>query len=141
MNSKILLSDFIIECQLIEEILKKIILLISKKINDSLNTTKHDIKYKINKNKLEKLSLGGLIRKLRQFTDDTIITDLDNLRKKRNKIVHYSFYKLLEETESLKIKENEKDIILNKRLYKDINEGIKMSSNCWQKLFKLLKKL
>jgi hypothetical protein len=141
MNSKILLSDFICECQLIEEYLKKIILIISKKTNDRLHAQKHNIKYKINNDKLDKLNLGGLINNLKQFTDSAIITDLDLLRKKRNEIVHERFYRLLEETNDLKIKEDEKDQVLNEKLCKDINEGLKMSNNCIQDLTKFIEKI
>ena len=143
MNSKILLSDFVLECQLIEEYLKKLILLFSEKINKSLKNQKNNkVIYKINKKSLNNLPLGGLINEIKKYTTNKeIIIKLDRLRMERNKLIHKSALELLTKTDNLKIEEDKKDKILNIKLCEQIDRGSKLSNECFNDLIKLIKEI
>lgn len=87
-----LFSDFIIECQFIEEYLRNIILLCGNEISLSLNNKKSKVSYNIAKKELEDLPMKALISRLNRFNlDGKLIKKLDLLRRMRNKIVHKEY--------------------------------------------------
>jgi hypothetical protein len=132
MNTKNLLLDFVIECQFIEEYLKKLIITFSvdsKNVNNDINK------------KLEKCTMGCLIKKTKSFIRDRGITDkLNELKDTRNEIVHDIFIKGIEETNYLKMSEAEKDKILNNKLIQRLSRGIELSNECYEDLISLNKK-
>lgn len=136
-NSKILLADFVLDCQLIEGQLKKIIELLFKKINQKLDG--NIFVCNIDKKKLEELSMGKLIYLLEGYVvDRNLVKLLKRLSKERNKIVHDFAFTLLINTNGLKVSENMKDEILDRRLSREISSANKLCEDCHSELLKLV---
>ncbi len=84
--------EFIINCQFIEEQLKKGILFCVVGIKLSLIKTSSRISYNFSKEELDDLSMGQLINRFERFAKNkTLIKDLKILVKIRNEIVHKLF--------------------------------------------------
>ena len=85
-------SYFVIECQFIEEQLRKGILLCTNEIKLSLVKFNSKIVYNISNEELRYLSMKELIKRFDKFTEDkNLIKDLYNLAKIRNISVHKEF--------------------------------------------------
>jgi hypothetical protein len=123
-NSKILFCDFILECQVIEEFLIKIVSNISKK----------------DKKNYKKFTMGQLINELESLLQNcTFIEDLRELKDKRNDLVHETALQILKETEKLKIKNVDKDKIINSKFIIKIKEAQNLNDKCFQNLIEYTK--
>lgn len=92
--------DFIIDCQFIEEQLRKGILLSAISIKLALlkqgGKSLNRISYEISPKELENLSLGELINRFGRFKPDATLTEnLKRLSEMRNEIVHKEFLLLV----------------------------------------------
>lgn len=108
MNSyKNIFCEFIIDCQLIEELLKKSILLCAERIKNSLKnsvpsaeTSGFKISYNISSKELEHLSMRELLNRFERFGPDSKLNkNLKHLSEIRNEIVHKEFILFLKDKE------------------------------------------